>query len=433
MTKSASEESRDRWAGLRARALERVDAGSVDASKLRPSQLEGLVQELEIQQAELEVQNEELRRTQMQLAEARDRYAELYERAPVGYFILDAHGTIQRVNLAATILFGEERDHLLGTRIEKLVTRSDQDACYTRMREAAATQTRRSCELRFRGSDDTTFWGLVEIEGTRDQATGTDAALRVTVLDVTARRRTQEALESLNEKLEQRVTERTAEVQEQATQLRALASQIDRLEQRERLRLSTVLHEHVQQLLVAARMQLDGMRGQDDAAELQEPRKAVDAILAEALDASRGLAGDLSPPVLRETGLIGALHWLAGRMQLTDQFRVDLNLDENAEPADQDLRCMLFGCARELLLNAAKHAGVEEATVALTREAAGIKITVEDKGRGFDPDLLHKRRSVDQTMGLFSIQERISHLGGRMDIDTRAGGGTKVTLRVPAA
>jgi signal transduction histidine kinase len=80
--------------------------------------------------------------------------------------------------------------------------------------------------------------------------------------------------------------------------------------------------------------------------------------LDEALEASRSLAIDLSPPVLHELGLVGALKWLADRMKDQHDFAVTVHADVHAEPAAEDVRFLLFDCAREFLFNAVKHGAV---------------------------------------------------------------------------
>ncbi len=230
---------------------------------------------------------------------------------------------------------------------------------------------------------------------------------------------------------EKHLAERTAEVQRLADQLRALAVELSQAEQRERKRLSKVLHDHIQQLLVAARMQLEWMKSDGSPLRLQGTAQAVDSILREALEASRSLTVELSPPVLHQAGLIGGLNWLAAQMREKNQFTVNLRSDNRAEPDTEETRLLLFECARELLFNVMKHAGVAEAQVALLRAGERIRMIISDAGAGFDPDSLKKRRSDDVSFGLFSIQQRLAHLGGEMAIQTAPGQGTSVTLTIP--
>ncbi len=264
---------------------------------------------------------------------------------------------------------------------------------------------------------------------------GDPARRQVAILfnDISEHKRAETALREMNETLERRVADRTVEVQRQADQLRALASDLTMTEQRERKRLAAILHDHIQQLLVAARLQVERLKRDGDIARRSVTARAVESILTEALDASRSLTVELCPPVLHETGLVGGLNWLASRTLENNHFVVKLNADTGAEPASEERRFLLFECARELLLNAVKHASVPEAHVTLRRTHDDrIQLSVRDEGKGFDPDLLKKRGSDETSFGLFSIQQRLAHIGGGMEIATGPGLGTSITLTVPA-
>ncbi len=251
--------------------------------------------------------------------------------------------------------------------------------------------------------------------------------------DITERKRAEREVRRLNQTLEKRVAERTAEVKQQADQLRALANQLNQAELRERKRLAGILHDHIQQLIVAARMQLSRLQRDTGRERMEETAGDIDAILMEALEASRSLTLDLSPPALHESGLVGALEWLAGNIRDKTGTRVTLCTDKTAEPAGEEMRFLLFECARELLFNAVKHAEVPEAGLALWRTDDGqIKLIVSDRGKGFDPGILRNRKPGEMTFGLFSVQERLMYLGGRMEVDSAPGRGTVITLWAPA-
>jgi CheY-like chemotaxis protein len=248
-----------------------------------------------------------------------------------------------------------------------------------------------------------------------------------------SRRQLQEVSEKLfqlNENLEKRVAERTQEVRDQADHLRALAHQLTRVEQREKKRLSQILHDHIQQLIVAAKMQISWMKRKDDP-EFQTMVQSVDSILHEALESCRSLTVDLSPPVLHEAGLIGGLNWLASRMRDKTQFIVHLHAENKAEPVSEDIKFMLFECARELLFNIVKHAEVAQAQVVLVRlHDDRIKLIVSDQGKGFDPERLAMRNANDNSFGLFSIRERLVYVGGEIKIKSAPGKGTQIILIV---
>jgi len=159
----------------------------------------------------------------------------------------------------------------------------------------------------------------------------------------------------------------------------------------------------------------------------------IEHLLDEAIAASRLVTAELSPPVLQEGGLRAGLRWLGRQMAERHGLRVDLTTEEELPPLGEEVRVLLFESVRELLFNAVKHARVASAKVDVRRiAAAGIQITVGDSGPGFDPDSLKKAGETGGGFGLFSIRERLGMLGGRMDIDSAPGRGSRFTMTAPA-
>ena len=250
--------------------------------------------------------------------------------------------------------------------------------------------------------------------------------------DVTEQKQSQEALQQAREQLEQRVAERTAELQRRADQLARLSSELTLAEQRERRRLAQVLHDHLQQLLVGAKFGLEMLSRRVDES-LQEPARQIDELIDESLKASRSLTVELSPPILHDAGLAAGLEWLSRWMEQKHGLTVHLTSDHRAATDREDVRVLLFQSVRELLLNTVKHAGVTEAHVSL--EACDhdmLCVTVQDNGRGFDPqNILQDSRALHGGFGLFSIRERLGLLGGRLDVISSPGRGARFSLVAP--
>lgn len=218
-----------------------------------------------------------------------------------------------------------------------------------------------------------------------------------------------------------------AMAEEQASLLRALAGDLLRAEQRERDRLYGLLHDDVQPLLVAARLALGSLGAGSSAGDVV--RVAADAAsqITQVIAVARNLSLQLSPPLIREAGLISALESLFRWVKTHHGVQVDLITPPEIGPDDLALRLLCFHAVRELLLNVAKHASTHQATVRLQLDASGnLQISVADQGTGFDP-----ASSLPDGSGLAAIRRRLRMLGGSLEIASEPAGGTVVTLLVP--
>ena len=252
----------------------------------------------------------------------------------------------------------------------------------------------------------------------------------------TALRESENNLQMANTTLEAKVTERTADLyatnqalEERTLQLRRLAGELTTAEQRERKQLSKVLHDGLQQYLVAAKMQLSGI-GEHCDLSVRQTVKIVDDLLGESVQVSRSLAAELSPPILHDGGISAGLEWLSQFMASKHGLNVKM-LSEINSPLllEEDVKIFLFEATRELLLNVVKHAKTKTAQVSLRKENGGLLcITVSDQGAGFDPKCM---RDGYGCFGLFSIRERIGLLGGNFDFESSPGNGATFTLTVP--
>ncbi|MHB8901145.1 MAG: MASE3 domain-containing protein [Thermoguttaceae bacterium] len=245
-------------------------------------------------------------------------------------------------------------------------------------------------------------------------------------------RETEQRLREMNETLEQRVAERTLVAEQRAGQLRALASELTLTEQRERRRLAQVLHDHLQQLLVAAKLKTGILKKRLADQDQRDRLQRVDELLDESISVSRSLTVELSPPVLYDAGFLAAVDWLARQMKDKHGFTVHIEAETDIEPATEDLRIFLFDAVRELLFNVVKHGGTSEAALqVLSANDDDLQIVVQDRGVGMAPQG-NESPVRESGFGLFSIRERLELAGGRLEIDSSVNQGTRIVLTVPA-
>lgn len=231
---------------------------------------------------------------------------------------------------------------------------------------------------------------------------------------------------------ERRLAVRTSEVQQLVGQLRALALELTRTEQRERRRLAKILHDHLQQLLVSTKMQIFMLQRGELSEKSAAALNLVQTAIEDAIAVSRSVTVELSPPILDQAGLAPALEWLSGRLNEQYKVNVKIHATDCPELNSDEERLLLFECTRELLFNAVKHAGVPDIEVYLTLTAGKqIEIVVADRGVGFDWTNHLETRGAQSSFGLFSVQQRLAHLGGSLDVQTSPGHGTRMTILAP--
>jgi signal transduction histidine kinase len=219
-----------------------------------------------------------------------------------------------------------------------------------------------------------------------------------------------------------------------AAQLKATALELTQVEQHERQRLATVLHDNVQQLLTAAQFRIAHLAEPMKKQELDEVVRKTTDLLSEAIMLTRTLAVELSPPVLLDGGLVPALEWLGQWMHEKHGLTIRVTADDQAvEMGDEKTRLMLFNAVRELLFNVTKHAGVKAADVQVHRVGNQIQIVVADSGVGFDSRRGGMLGDPVASLGLFGIRKRLDLLGGRFEIDSGLGRGSRFTLRAPVS
>jgi PAS domain S-box-containing protein len=263
--------------------------------------------------------------------------------------------------------------------------------------------------------------------------------------------RAEEALKCSHDELEKRVQERTeqlsimnerlkAEILERSLterslvhhqqQLRKLSSVLVQTEERERHRIATAIHDGVGQTLAAAKIKLGALQSGIPAEVWEGPLGDVRGLISLAIEESRSLTFELSPPVLYEIGLQSALEWMAERFQRKFGLSITIDGDDSDRQLDIPLRVLAFQSVRELCFNVVKHARASRSEVAISRDADFIRIEVADDGTGFDVKERHKAGKA-MGFGLFSIREQLRHYGGTLTLDSRPGKGTRVTLRLP--
>jgi PAS domain S-box-containing protein len=363
------------------------------------------------------------------LRESEEKYRSLVEQSPFSIQILNTDGYIDQINEAFKKLWGIP-DEELPEVLEKYNILEDE--------EAEKLGVSQAVQRAFHGEN--VILPVIEYDAVSTMEnlglSGTEANKRwIQSRLYPVKNRKGEVVKIID--IEEDVTDRMKaekNVQRYQERLKALASKLTIAEEKERRRIAADLHDHVQQSLAAARLQLAAARKFSSKDKLAAALDDISENLREALQDTRQLVFDLSLPSMNEIGLAAAVsEWLKEHVEKKHGLETEL-VDECGEsPVADDVRAMLFRSVRELIANVVKHAQATRISVHIKDAGGYMEISVRDNGIGFDPEAVSDMIGHTGGFGLFSIKERMSDLGGAFDIFSKPGKGCEAVLTAPLA
>jgi signal transduction histidine kinase len=219
-----------------------------------------------------------------------------------------------------------------------------------------------------------------------------------------------------------------ADTQVQLAQQKMVMDTILITQNEERKRIAEALHNSLAQLLYAAKLNLEDIQAEADLGNsIKTPLRRVTDFLEEAIKETRTLAHELIPRVLVDFGLKSALKDLATRLS-TNSFAVRCVVTGFDEPKDYEFETHLFRFVQELLNNVMKHAEATEALVQVVDKGTGVRVRVQDNGKGMPKP---GEGTSSKGIGLNTLRNRSKLLGGTMVIDSTPGDGTCITIDIP--
>jgi len=403
--------TRPRAAKARRRPPGELFADLANVQQASDARIRRLLHELHVHAEELTAQNDQLMRTQGELEQARARYAELYDFAPIGFLTVTRSGAINNINAAGSALLGLERAFAHGLPLASAIDSSQRRVLRRFLARAWDT-----------GAGVTTTFEVHRKQPpprllcftARAQGTGSAARLFTALVDVTDERRL--------------ATERA----DALGRVKGLIQQLVTVQEEERRRLALNLHDHIGQQITALRLALGNLRAAEPAAR----GRRIDGLEEMAARIDRDLdylAWELRPAALDDVGLAAALDrfvksWSA-QHGITAEFHA---VADEGERLATDIESNLYRIAQEALNNVAKHAGASRASVLLDRRGSDAFLIIEDNGRGFDLTRARTARSSHAGMGLVGIEERCALVGATLQLETAPGKGSTLFVRVPA-
>lgn len=223
-----------------------------------------------------------------------------------------------------------------------------------------------------------------------------------------------------------------SQVQSAREQLEAFSRRLLDVQEVERRALTTELHDRVGQNLSGLSINLQNMKAllpKDAAKTLATKFDDAQALVEHTTRQIRDIMAELHPPELEDYGLAVALETYAERTALRGNLELIADLPDLALPSlPSDVLIALFRAAQEAISNVLKHASATQLEVSLQERDGRIRLKVEDDGQGFDPDSVSQKEA--QTWGLKIMRERIESIGGKVQIESESGEGTRVTFEI---
>jgi len=379
--------------------------------KYTDDQVRGLLHELQVHAEEITAQNDELRRTQAELEQARSRYADLYDFAPIGFITLSKGGLVSDINIAGAALLGFDRGFAEGLPIASAI----HAAHHRRLRPFLTSCWQhplgpaRTLEVLTRHTP-----GKLLRLTCRAQGVGRTARLFTAIVDVTEERRLE--------------LERTAALE----RIKALIEQLVTVQEEERRRIALNLHDHIGQQLTALRLALGSLRNEQPTSDQSVQLDKIDEMTSTMDRDLDFLAWELRPAALDDVGLEAALSQFVESWSKQHQIGAEFHGSRwEGERLPTHVESNLYRIAQEALNNVVKHAGATHVSVLLERRPDEALLIVEDNGRGFDVEKARAARGRHAGMGLIGMEERAALMGASLQFEAAPGKGSTVFIRVP--
>lgn len=398
---------------------------SADLSALSRAELEHLCQK---QAQELASERERSQEIAYRLEASELLFQTIFERAAIGIIRagVETHmGEFFEVNQAACQFIGYNRDELAQMHIPEFSHPDDLEKDIQALQGLlAGDYDFYKLEKRFIHRSGEMLWGNLTVSLVRDKA-GAPLFTISTIEDITQRKHMELKLREMNEKLEQRVRQRTAK-------LRELSNQLVQIQENERQRVSRDLHDSVIQILSAAKFQLELHKVKLENT-LSEQTEQIDYILklfTRAIQEARIICHHLRPSELDDLGLLAALRSLCedsfGRSDLSyriEDVKIPHQLSAEAEIS-------IYRVLQEIFSNIDKHARATEVELFSEISPQSFQLHVRDNGVGFDTELAVEP-TRESGWGLMNMKERLENLAGQLDLISAPDQGTEIVLKLP--
>ncbi|QVY64338.1 PAS domain-containing protein [Polaribacter sp. Q13] len=222
------------------------------------------------------------------------------------------------------------------------------------------------------------------------------------------------------------------EIEEYQSSLQRMTTEMTLIEEKQKKEIASNIHDHLSQSLVISKMKINDLKKRPQLQLIDEDLNFIESHISEALENSRKITYELSPPVLYQLGIVDALNWLFDNAETTHKITCVVNSNVDSLELNEVKSILLFRSIQEVLTNAIKYAKASLITLEIDKNKRGIDIFITDNGVGFDTSILNSLyNSSSSGFGLFTVKERIRNIQGKFAINSKINVGTTVKIFIP--
>lgn len=366
------------------------------------------LEELAQKEHALTVEVSERKQVEIALRESQLQYRNLVENISEMYCILDPQFNVTYGSPNLFTRTGYHESQLIGSHFFGLPDHRDRQRVLHSLEESARKGTvDTSCEFRLQPKNGMAFWVEQSTRIERDDS-GNVVEYRSLLRDITERKRAEEVF-------------------------RNLSSRIIEAQESERRRVARDLHDGINQILSSIQFRLKSAEEKDTTRKNPLIREIGEAriLLEEAIQEVRRISQNLRPSILDDLGLVAAVRSVCDEFIERCKIQIDTEFSGIVNRLPDNIELVLFRTIQEALNNIEKHSSATHVDLHLVMKDSYIEALIRDNGKGFDFVSLAEKRKKHRGLGLDGMKERVTYLGGTVEVSSKVHKGTEVLVQIP--
>jgi len=373
---------------------------------------------------DLEMDIEKRKKTEKELYKSHQEFASLFRDNPEALVYADEKGNILDVNPRFTELFGYTLEEVKGRNVnDGMIHPPDKIEEGKKIDEIALSKGYINYETIRKKKDGTLF--PVAISGSNIRINGQVKGMLGTFIDITKRVRAKEKIQGILKQIEK-----------DRKSLKRLSKKLINAQEEERRKISETIHDDIGQNITAIKINISVIEEaikSHTIHKMEERLIETKSLLNNVFEQLHKLSVDLRSPLLRDLGLVPALHDYVNRYKKRENIDIDFEVINLKKRLNKEIEIVIFRIVQEAFTNISKHARADNIYLRLENKKSKVFVLIKDNGKGFNTKNVRDLEELGKGLGLIEMRERIETVGGNLDIKSSLGKGTQLLIEMPVA